>query len=68
VLGREPDVLIPSDRDVVRSINAGQAIVTANPRSEPAKAFKALAEMHLAVPAAQDTTTTRRRKTLLRRG
>jgi pilus assembly protein CpaE len=68
VLGREPDLLIPSQREVVRSINAGEAIVTTNPRSEPAKAFKALAEMHLAVPATQQTTTTRRRRTLLRRG
>jgi pilus assembly protein CpaE len=67
VLGREPDLLVPSQRDVVRSINAGQAIVTTNPRSEPAKAFKDLADMHLAAPAPQ-ATTTRRRRTLLRRG
>jgi len=68
VLGREPDVLIPSQREVVRSINSGEVIVTSLPRSEPAKAFKALAAMHTTVPATQDTTTTRRRRTLLRRG
>jgi pilus assembly protein CpaE len=68
VLGREPDVLIPSHRDVVRSINAGEPIVMKSPRSEPAKSFRALAEIHLAVPAAPDTTTTRRRNALLRRG
>ena len=68
VLGREPDLLIPSQREVVRSINSGEAIVTALPRSEPAKAFKELAAMHMAAPTTQDTTTTRRRRTLLRRG
>jgi pilus assembly protein CpaE len=68
VLGREPDVLVPSQREVVRSINSGEAIVTSLPRSEPAKAFKALAAMHTTVAAPQGTTTTRRRRALLRRG
>ncbi|HSD79230.1 MAG TPA: AAA family ATPase, partial [Solirubrobacteraceae bacterium] len=45
VLGRAPDVLVPSQRDVVRSINAGEPIVLASRRSEPAKAFQALAEL-----------------------
>jgi pilus assembly protein CpaE len=45
IIGRRPDVLIPSDRDVVRWINAGEPIVLANRRSEPAKAFRALAEL-----------------------
>jgi pilus assembly protein CpaE len=43
ILGRAPDVLVPSQRDVVRSINAGEPIVTSAKRSEPAKAFRALA-------------------------
>jgi MinD-like ATPase involved in chromosome partitioning or flagellar assembly len=45
VLGRAPDVLIPSQRDVVRHINAGEPIVTAARRSEPAKALRALSEL-----------------------
>jgi pilus assembly protein CpaE len=48
ILGRAPDVLVPSQREVVRSINAGEPIVTSARRSEPAKAFAALAELYLA--------------------
>jgi pilus assembly protein CpaE len=53
VLGREPDVLVPSDREVPRTINEGVPIVTALPRSECADAFRALAALYLdrAVPA-----------------
>jgi pilus assembly protein CpaE len=67
VLGRAPDVLIPSQRDVVRSINAGEPIVLASRRSEPAKAFRALAELYVSDRTPTDTTTSRGRK-LLRRG
>jgi pilus assembly protein CpaE len=45
VLGRAPDVLVPSQREVVRSINAGEPIVLGSRRSEPAKAFRALADL-----------------------
>jgi pilus assembly protein CpaE len=48
VLGRAPDVLVPSQRDVVRSINAGEPIVMSARRSEPAKAFQALADLYAA--------------------
>jgi pilus assembly protein CpaE len=53
ILGRAPDVLVPSQRDVVRSINAGEPIVMSAKRSEPAKAFRALAGAYVggAVPA-----------------
>lgn len=47
VLGRAPDVLVPSSRDVVRSVNAGQPIVASSPRSEAARAFEALATILL---------------------
>jgi pilus assembly protein CpaE len=47
VLGRAPDVLVPSSRDVVRSVNAGIPIVTSAKRSEPAKAFRALADFYV---------------------
>jgi pilus assembly protein CpaE len=66
VLGRAPDVLIPSQREVVRSVNAGDPIVTASPRSEPARAFRALAELHQTAHAAQ-TTSSRGRRLLRRR-
>lgn len=54
VLGRAPDVLVPSQREIVRSINAGVPIVSSARKSEPAKAFQALADLHVAqrvVPA-----------------
>ena len=38
-----PTCSIPSDRDVVRSVNDGEPIVLASRRSEAAKAFRALA-------------------------
>jgi pilus assembly protein CpaE len=68
VLGRAPDVLIPSQRDIVRSVNAGEPIVTAAPRSEPARAFKALAELHATARSTTPTSSSRSRRMLLRRG
>jgi pilus assembly protein CpaE len=47
VLGRAPDVLVPSSRDIVRSINNGEPISLSARRSEPAKAFNALAELYI---------------------
>jgi pilus assembly protein CpaE len=51
VLGRTPDVFIPSDREIPRTVNEGIPIVVARPQSEPAEAFSRLADM-LAGPAA----------------
>jgi pilus assembly protein CpaE len=50
VLGREPDVLVPSDREVPRTINEGIPIVTALPRSEAAEAFRQLAAFFVEAP------------------
>jgi pilus assembly protein CpaE len=46
VVGRTPDVLVPSHRDVTRSVNQGVPIALAQPRSEAARAFKQLAAMY----------------------
>jgi pilus assembly protein CpaE len=46
VLGRAPDVLVPSHRDVVRSINEGSPVVLSRPKSDVARAFKALAGLY----------------------
>ena len=43
VLGHEPDVLVPSDREIPRAVNEGVSIVTARPQSEPAQAYRNLA-------------------------
>jgi pilus assembly protein CpaE len=51
VLGRTPDILVPSHRDIARSVNEGAPVVLSRPRSEAARAFKGLAEMHMGKPA-----------------
>ena len=45
VLGRSPDVFIPSDREIPRTVNEGIPIVIARPQSEPAEAYKRLASL-----------------------
>jgi pilus assembly protein CpaE len=59
ILGRAPDVLVPSQRDVVRSINAGEPIVLTARRSEPGKAFAALAELYVQARAPKPVTAGR---------
>jgi pilus assembly protein CpaE len=45
VLGRTPDVFIPSDREIPRTVNEGIPIVVARPQSEPAEAFGRLTSL-----------------------
>jgi pilus assembly protein CpaE len=47
VIGRPPDVLVPSHRDIARSINEGSPIVAFRPRSDAAHAFNALAASYI---------------------
>jgi pilus assembly protein CpaE len=61
VIGREPDVMVPSHRDIARSVNEGAPIVQSKPRSDAARAFRTLAELYAGV---EPRTRTRR---LLRR-
>jgi pilus assembly protein CpaE len=71
IVGREPDILVPSDRGITRSINIGAPIVTAEPRSEAAKAFRSLAstyeEQFASAGDAQERVNGRRRIRLRRR-
>jgi pilus assembly protein CpaE len=53
VLGRTPDVEVPSDRDIPRTINEGVPVVIAEPDSEPAAAFRRLAAFYMSPEAAQ---------------
>jgi pilus assembly protein CpaE len=46
IVGRPPDVLVPSDREIPRSINEGSPIVVSRSRSDAAKAFRTLAQMY----------------------
>src|SRR5205807_615112 len=50
IIGRGPDVSIPSDREIPRSINEGTPIVAAKPHSGAAKAFRALADRYAKTP------------------
>jgi pilus assembly protein CpaE len=47
VIGRRPDVMVPSHRDVARSVNAGTPIAASKPRSDAGRAFAALAASYL---------------------
>ena len=80
VLGKSPDVLVPSDRAIPRAITEGRAIVEAEPKSGAARALSSLADRYLekaradlaAAAAAEsdtndDTEQVQRRRTLLRR-
>ncbi len=50
VLGRTPDVFIPSDREIPRTVNEGIPIVVARPQSEPAEAFGRLTDLLAGTP------------------
>jgi pilus assembly protein CpaE len=44
ILGRAPDINIPSDRCVPRAVNAATPIVTSEPKSRPSKALRQLGD------------------------
>jgi pilus assembly protein CpaE len=43
IMGREPDIFVPSDRDIPRAVNEGIPILIAKPQSEASVAFRELA-------------------------
>jgi pilus assembly protein CpaE len=55
IVGRAPDVSIPSDREIPRSINEGTPIVAARSGSGAAKAFRTLADRYARTPAPKPT-------------
>jgi len=55
ILGRRPDVLIPSDRAIPRAITDGLTIVAAEPASGAARAFNQLAGLYLGKQAPAET-------------
>ena len=67
ILGRTPDVLVPSHRDVARSVNEGSPVVVSQRRSEAARSFEALAGLFTEAPEITPTTP-RRSRSLMRRG
>ena len=60
-------MLVPSERNIVRSVNQGEPITLLQRRSDAARAFQALAELY--VGDGRDTgDESGRRRRLLRRG
>lgn len=72
LLGRRPDVLVPSDRAIPMAITEGRTIVEAEPHSEAARAFTSLAKTYLGggkMPRLQPLEPApRRRLALLKKG
>src|SRR5207247_5144838 len=66
IVGRRPDVFVPSNRDIPRAVNEGLAIVSVDPKSEAARAFRALASMY--TEQEQPVIEPRRRRFSLIRG
>jgi pilus assembly protein CpaE len=63
VLGRRPDVLVPSERDIPRAVNEGVPIVVSKPRSGAARAYTSLAQMYIdEEPEAEDARVRMRRR------
>jgi pilus assembly protein CpaE len=65
IVGRPPDVLVPSHRDIPRSVNSGVPLVLSDPRAEAAKSFRALGRIY--DPDAGKRNGGRKRRGLLRR-
>lgn len=67
ITGRPPDVMVPSHRDITRSVNDGKPIALSAKKSEAAKAFHSLAAMY-AQTQPSTSKTTRPARSLLARG
>src|ERR687883_991902 len=48
IVGRPPNVLVPSDREIAKSPTDGVPIVTSKPRTDASRAFRSLAELYAA--------------------
>jgi pilus assembly protein CpaE len=46
IVGRKPDVMVPSNGSIARSVNQGMPISVADPKCEAAKAFRSLATIY----------------------
>ena len=65
IMGKAPDVLVPSDREIPRALNEGMPIVAAKPNSAASEAFRQLAtlivgEAQLAKPSGAGRRRARR--------
>jgi pilus assembly protein CpaE len=67
IMGRQPDIMVPSDRDIPRAVNEGKPILVAKPQSEAANAFRQLAADYLREERAAAGVSGARRKRLFGR-
>jgi pilus assembly protein CpaE len=67
ITDRTPDVLIPSDRDIPRSVNEGNPIVLSKPQSEASQALRNLGSMYTETEPGAVAAQRRRRLSLARR-
>jgi pilus assembly protein CpaE len=68
IIGRDPDILVPSDREIPRAVNEGQPIVLAKPGSEAARSFSQLADRFAAVNEENGAGSGRRKSLFARKG
>jgi pilus assembly protein CpaE len=61
IVGRPPDVLVPSHRDIPRSVNSGTPLVLSDPRSDAAKSFRTLTALYDAEAGRRNGHRRRRR-------
>ncbi len=54
IIGRAPDVLVPSDRQIPISVNDGVPIVTQEEKSEAARSFRTLADLYVPTEQGQE--------------
>jgi pilus assembly protein CpaE len=67
IIGRWPEVFIPSDRQIPVSVNDGNPIAIQDERSEPARAFRKLAELYVDQQEEEPATEAAPRETAKRR-
>ena len=60
ITDRTPDIFVPSDRDIPRSVNEGNPIVIYKPQSEAAEAFRRLATLFVTAEPAERASRLRR--------
>ena len=59
-MGREPDIFVPSDRDIPRAVNEGKPIPIAKPQAEASVAYRQLAASYLPGPRGESPKRLRR--------
>jgi pilus assembly protein CpaE len=64
IVGRAPDVLVPSDRAITRSVNEGAPIALKSPGSEAGKAFHRLAALVIGEASSKGEAPAKRRRRL----